>query len=97
MSKFQNLAKLRKKLSKSVNLINFDTIKARAKFLTLNAKKTFNRLWLGLIKALILQRFDPECHIWIETHVLGYAMVGMLSQLTSKTNPNGIIIKTDLS
>ena len=34
-------------------------------------------------EAPILQYFDPECHIRIETDALGYAIGGVLSQLTS--------------
>ena len=34
-------------------------------------------------KALILQYFDPECHIRIETDASGYTIGGILSQLTS--------------
>ena len=44
MSEFQNLAKLRKKLSKSRNLTNFDNIKAKLKILALNTKIIFNYL-----------------------------------------------------
>ena len=34
-------------------------------------------------KAPILRHFDPECHIRIETDASGYAIGGVLSQLTS--------------
>ena len=54
MSKSQNLAKSRKKLSKSGNLTNFDAIKAGPKFLTSNAKTAFNHLQLAFIEALVL-------------------------------------------
>ena len=63
MSKFRNLAKLRKKLSKSGNFTNFDTTKNKSKFFTPDARTAFNRLWLAFIEAPILQYFDPECHI----------------------------------
>ena len=43
-------------------------------FLTPNAKKAFNYLWLAFIKAPIFQHFDLESHILIETDVLGYAI-----------------------
>ena len=43
-SKFQKLAKSEKKLFKSVNLPYFNTIEARQKFLTLDAKIIFNCL-----------------------------------------------------
>ena len=52
------------------------------KFLTSNAKKTFNRLKQAFTKAPILQHFDPECHIRIETDASGYAIGRVLSQLT---------------
>ena len=53
-SKSRNLAKLRKKLSKSENSINFDTIEDGPKFLTPNARIAFNCLWLAFTKASIL-------------------------------------------
>ena len=62
-SKSRNLAKLEKKLSKSDNLTNFDTTEARPKFLTPNARKTFNCLRLAFTGAPILQHFDPKYHI----------------------------------
>ena len=53
-SKSQNLTKSGKKLSKSGNTTNFDATEARPKFLTPNAKTTFNCLQLAFIKAPIL-------------------------------------------
>ena len=50
-------------------------------FLTPNAKKAFNQLRLAFIKAPILQHFDLENHIRIETNALGYAIGRVLSQL----------------
>ena len=97
MSKSQNSAKLGKKLSKNKNSTNFNATEDRPKFLTLNAKTAFNRLRLAFTEAPILWHFDPECHIWIETDASGYAIGGVLSQLTSGTSPNGVVIKTDLS
>ena len=35
------------------------------------------------LKAPILHHFDPKCHIRIETDASGYAIGGVLSQLTS--------------
>ena len=32
---------------------------------------------------MILQHFDPECHIWIEINASGYTIGGVLSQLIS--------------
>ena len=59
-------------------------------FLTLNAKKTFNHLWLAFIKALILRHFDLKSPIWIETDASGYAIDEVLSQLNlnSDAPPN---------
>ena len=44
ISKSQNLAKLEKKLLKNRNLTNFSVIEVKLKFLTSNAKTTFNCL-----------------------------------------------------
>ena len=50
-------------------------------YLMPNAKQAFIQLSQAFTKAPILQHFDPECHIWIETNVLGYAIDGVLSQI----------------
>ena len=49
--------------------------------LTFNTKKTFNHLQLTFIKTLILQYFDLESHIQIETDASSYAIDRVLSQL----------------
>ena len=90
------MAKSRKKSSKSGNSSNFDAIEDGPKFLTLDARTAFNCLWLAFTEAPILRHFDPECHIRIETDALGYAIGGVLSQLTSGTSPDGVVIKTHL-
>ena len=63
-------------------------------FLTPGAREAFNQLRQAFTEAPILQHFDPECHIRIETDVSGYAIGGVLSQLisdqvtlNSKSNP----------
>ena len=95
-SKSWILSKSGKRLSKSRNSTNCDPTEDGPKFLTLDARTTFNCLWLVFIEAPILWHFDPECHIRIETDALGYAIGGMLSQLTSGTNPNKVVTKADL-
>ena len=90
------MAKSGKKLLKSGNSTNSNATEDGPKFLTPNAKIAFNRLWLAFTEALILQHFDLECHIQIETDALGYAISEVLSQMTSKINPNGVVTKTDL-
>ena len=79
MSKSQNLAKSRKKLIKSGNSTNFNTIEDGPKFLILDTRIAFNCLWLVFIKASILRYFDLKCYIWIETDALSYAISGVLS------------------
>ena len=54
LCKSQKLAKSEKKLSKSGNSPNFNAIKAGLKFLILDARTSFNCLWLAFIKASIL-------------------------------------------
>ena len=70
------------KNDKSKNLTRVSNIGATGEhnFLTPNTKKAFNHLWLAFIKAPILQHFDLESHIQIETDVSGYAIDGVLSQ-----------------
>ena len=94
-SKGKKSAKSKKPL-KSRNSPNFDAKKAGLSFLTPKARSAFNCLQLAFTKALILQHFDLECHIPIETDVSGYAIGGVLSQLTSGTSPDEIVTKTDL-
>ena len=52
-------------------------------FLTPGTREAFNQLRQAFTKAPILEHFDPECHIRIETSASGYAIEKVLSQLTS--------------
>ena len=52
-------------------------------FLTPGTREAFNQLRQAFTEASILRYFDPECHIRIETNASGYAIGGVLSQLTS--------------
>ena len=51
-------------------------------FLTRGARKAFTELRQAFIKALILYHFDPKRHIRVKTNAFGYAIGGILSQLT---------------
>ena len=97
LSKSWKLAKSGKKLSRSGNLLNFSAKKTGPSLLSPDAKTIFNCLWLAFIKAPILWYFDPECHIQIETDTLGYAIGGVLSQLTLRTSPDMVVTKADLA
>ena len=77
-SKSWNLAKSRKKLSKNENSTNYNVTEAEPKFLTPNARITFNCLRLIFTEVPILWYFDLRCHIWIETDVLSYTISGIL-------------------
>ena len=88
--------KLEKKQPKSENSPKFDAKKFGSNFLTSGAKKIFNRFWLVFTKAPILSHFDPEYHIQIKINALGYAMGGMLSQLTCKTSLDKVVTKANL-
>ena len=85
-----------KKPPKSGNSPNFGATGSGPSFLTPEARSAFNRLRLAFTEAPILRHFDPECHIWIETDALGYAIGGVLSQLAFGTSPNRVVTKTDL-
>ncbi len=51
--------------------------------LTADARRAFTKLRQVFVEAPILNHFDPECHIRIETDAFGYAIGGILNQLTS--------------
>ena len=53
----------------------------RLDFLIPGARLAFTKLRQTFIKALILHHFDLECHIWVETNILGYAIGGIFSEL----------------
>ena len=65
-------------------------------FLTFKAKEAFNRLRQAFTKAPILQHFDPECHIQIETDASGYAIGGVPSQLTPNQMTSGDAIRSNV-
>ena len=67
--------------TKSKNL--FKSKKTELGFFTFGAKRAFTKLRQAFIKAPILHHFHQERHIRVETDVLGYAIGGVLSQLTS--------------
>ena len=52
-------------------------------FFNSGAKLVFTKLRQAFFKAPILHHFNPHRHIWIETDVSGYAIGGLLGQLTS--------------
>ena len=51
-------------------------------YLTPNARQAFTQLRQAFTKSPILQNFDPKCYIRIKIDASGYAIGGMLSQLT---------------
>ncbi len=60
---------------------NFAKTNSKTDFLTPEAKKAF--IQKAFIKPPILSYYDPEYHIWIENNLLGSAIDGVLSQMTS--------------
>ena len=64
-----------KNLSKSQKTVGSD-------FLTPRANLAFTELRQAFLKAPVLHHFDLDCHIRIETDALGYAIGGVLNQLT---------------
>ena len=99
-TKGKNLAKTTKSkiLVKSKN---HDFPKSRPEeagtgFLIPEAKLAFTRLRQAFVEAPILHHFNPESHIRIETDASGYAIGGVLSQLSSGARPDGVVTKDDL-
>ena len=75
------VGKIARKMSKSKNLSKSKMVGSN--FPTLGAKLAFTKMRQAFLKAAILHHFNPERHIRIETDVSGYAIGGVLSQLTS--------------
>ncbi len=71
---------------------NFVKVNSRTDFLTHEAKKIFIHLQKVFTETPILRHFDPECHIQIETNTLGYAIGGVLSQMTWDQHSSSHII-----
>ena len=65
-------------------------------FLTPEARLAFTQLRQAFVEAPILHHFDPESHIRIETDASGYAIGGVLSQLSSGARPDGVVTKDNL-
>ena len=70
-----------RKMSKSKKLFKSEIV--GLDFLTPGAKLAFTKLRQAFFNAPILNHFDLERHIQIETDVSGHAIDGVLSQLTS--------------
>ena len=109
-SKSQKLAKLQKlsksgkskgekskKPSKRGNSLNFDAKDSGSSFLTPKARSAFGCLWLAFTEAPVFWHFDLKFHIWIKTNALGFAIDGVLSQLDSRTSPDGVVTKANLN
>ena len=86
-----------KKLAKSRKSSGNNRAMEEPNFLTPEARSAFNLLRQAFTKAPILRHFDLECHIQIETDVSGYAIGGVLSQLTFNqvTSLDSIFSKSD--
>ena len=56
---------------------------AVSNYLTPDAKKAFDQLRQAFTEAPIFQHFNPKRYIRVETDVSGYAIGGVLSQLTN--------------
>ena len=70
-------------VSHTVSNIVSNSAKNVSNHLTPDAKKAFDQLRQAFTKAPILQHFDPEQYIRVETDTLGHLISGVLSQLTN--------------
>ena len=100
LTKGKNLAKTTKfKIlvkSKSHDFPKSRPEEAGTGFLTPEARLAFTQLRQAFVKAPILYHFNLESHIRIETDASGYAIGGILSQLSSGARPDGVVTKDDL-
>ena len=81
--KVDKVGKKVQKMTKSKNSSKSKKTIGPLDFLTPRAKQVFTKLRQAFLKAPILQHFDLERHIQIETDISGYVIGGVLSQLTS--------------
>ena len=65
-------------------------------FLTPKARLALIQLRQTFIESQILHYFDPKSHIPIETDTSGYAIGGVLSQLSFEISPDEVVTKDDL-
>ena len=70
-------------INHTVSNIVSNSAKNVSNYLTPDAKRAFDQLRQAFTKAPILQHFDPEQYIRVETDASGYAIGGVLSQLTN--------------
>ena len=70
-------------VSHTVSNIVSNSAKNVSNYLAPDVKKAFDQLRQALIEALILQHFDPEQYIRVETDALRHVINGVLSQLTN--------------
>ena len=75
----KNLSKSKKSKNRKSGIQMHIKATEKPLFLTPSARETFNQLKQAFTKVPILQHFDPECHIRIETNASGYAIGGVLS------------------
>ena len=73
------------------------TEKTETGFLTPKARLAFIQLRQAFVEAPILHHYDPESHIWIKTDASGYAIGGVLNQLSSETRPDRVVTKANMS
>ena len=76
LSKFKKLNNAKSKIQICIRATKEPT------FLTPSTKKAFNQLKQVFTKVLTFQYFDLKWYIWIKTNASGYAIGGVLSQLT---------------
>ena len=65
-------------------------------FFTPKTRLAFTQLRQAFVKAPILYHFHPKSYIRNETDTSGYAIGGVLSQLSFGTRPDGVVTKADL-
>ena len=83
--------------SKNHNFPMSMTKEAGTGFFTPKARLAFTQLRQTFVEAPIFHHFDSKSHIRIETDASGYAIGGILSQLSSGTRPDKVGTKDDLS
>ena len=82
--------------SKNHDFLKSKTEEARTGFFTPKARLAFSQLRQAFREATILNYFNLENHIQMETDASGYANGNVLCQLLSGTRPDGVVTKANL-
>ena len=66
-------------VSRAISIFVSNSAKNVSNYLTPDTKRAFDQLYQAFTEALILQHFDPEQYIWVETDASRHVIGGVMS------------------